>query len=93
MRFLMKFPIPTTAENAVVSDPQFEVMLKALFTSIGALATYSNSADGRRVEYVLVDVEPAQITATAEPVVRLLGVKPEVLPEVVPTPYYGRTGY
>lgn len=93
MRFLMKISIPAPAENAVVGDPEFEVKLKALFTSIGALATYSNSADGRRIEYVLVDVEPARITATAEPVFRLLGVKPEFLPEVVPTPYYGRTGY
>jgi hypothetical protein len=93
MRLLMKIPIPTPAENAVVGDPQFEQKIGALFLSIGALATYSNCIEGRRLEYVLVDIEPARITATAEPVFRFLGVKPEFLPEVIPKPYYGRTGY
>ena len=93
MRFLMKIPIPALTENAIVGEPQFEERLKALFSSIGALAAYSNSVEGRRIEYVLVDIAPARITATAEPVFRFLGVKPEFLPEVVPQPYYGRTGY
>jgi len=90
MRFLMKISIP---ETAAAGGPQFEERLKSLFSSIGALASYSNTVEGRRLDYVLVDIEPARITATAEPVFRLLGVKPEFLPEVVPQPYYGRTGY
>jgi hypothetical protein len=93
MRFLMKITIPSLAENAIVGDPEFEAKLRALFLSFGALATYSNSIDGRRLDYVLVDLVPARITATAESVFRFLGTKPEFLPEVVPQPYYGRTGY
>lgn len=90
MRFLMKIPIP---EDVTADNLQFEENLKLLISSIGALATYSNTIEGRRLEYVLVDIAPAQITATAEPVFRLLGVKPEFLPEIVPQPYYGRSGY
>jgi hypothetical protein len=94
MRFLMKIAIPTAAENAVVSDPQFNEKLRSLFLKLGAEATYSNTLDGRRFEYVLVDVpDVAQITAAAEPVFRFLKVKPEFLPEVAPPPYYGRVGY
>jgi hypothetical protein len=93
MRFLMKIPVPTPAENAVAADPEFDEKLRRLFSSIGALATYSNIVDGRRIDYVLVDVELSLLTARAETVFRFLGVKPEFLPEVVPQPYYGRSGY
>ena len=88
MRLLMKIPLPP-AENLPADDQK----LRAFFTAIGAQATYSNMADGRRIEYVLVDIEAERITATAEQVVRFLGVKPEFLPEVTPKPYYGRIGY
>ena len=94
MRLLMKIAIPTAAENAVVSDPKFNEELRALFLKLGAEATYSNTLDGRRFDYVLVDLEDVtQITAVAEPVFRFLKVKPEFLPEVAPKPYYGRAGY
>jgi hypothetical protein len=42
---------------------------------------------------VLVDVAPSQITPIAESVFRLVGVKPEFLPEIVPPPYYGLRSY
>jgi hypothetical protein len=94
MRFLMKIAIPTTTENAAVSNPKFNEELRALFLKLGAQATYSNTLDGRRFDYVLVDLDDVtQITAVAEPVFRFLKVKPEFLPEVTPQPYYGRVGY
>ncbi len=93
MRFLIKIVLPTAAENPLVGEPDFESRLNALFRRIGALANYPGSQDGRRIEYVLVEVDPGQITPTAEPLFRFLGVKPEFLPEMVPSPYYGRSGY
>jgi hypothetical protein len=93
MRFLMKIVLPTQMPNAVVGDHQLEQTLGRLFDEIGVQARYSNVVDGRRVEYALVDIPEERITATAEPVFRLLGVKPEFLPEVTPKPYYGRVGY
>jgi hypothetical protein len=94
MRLLMKIAIPTAPENAVVSDPKFNEKLRSLFLKLGAEATYSTTLDGRRFDYVLVDIpDVTQITAVAEPVFRFLKVKPEFLPEVTPKPYYGRVGY
>jgi hypothetical protein len=93
MRFLMKIPIPTVAENPITGTPQFDTALRDTFQRIGAKAVYSRAEEGRRVDYVLVDIAPERIAATAEPVFRLVGVKPEFLPEVVPAPYYGRSGY
>ena len=94
MRLLMKIAIPTAAENAAVSDPKFNEKLRSLFLKLGAEATYSNTLDGRRFDYVLVDLDDVtQMTAVAEPVFRFLKVKPEFLPEVAPQPYYGRVGY
>ena len=47
-----------------------------------------------RLQHVLLDPDPSQITPIAEAVFRLVGVKPEFLPEIVPPPYYGwRGGY
>ena len=94
MRFLMKIAIPTAAENAAVSDPQFNQKLRSIFLKLGAEATYSNTLDGQRFDYVLVDIpDVTQITAVAERVFRFLKVKPKFLPEVAPQPYYGRVGY
>ncbi len=69
----MKIPIPTAAENPLAGDPAFEDMLRDLFRRVGALAHYSNLQDGRRLEYVLVEIEPGQITPTAEQVVAPAG--------------------
>ena len=94
MRFLMKVAIPTAAENAAVSDPKFNEELRGLFLKLGAEASYSNTLDGQRFDYALIDIpDVTQITAVAEPVFRFLKVKPEFLPEVAPQPYYGRIGY
>jgi hypothetical protein len=94
MRLLMKIAIPTAAENAVVRDPKFNEELRAIFLKLGAEATYSTTLDGRRFDYVLVDLDDVtQIAAVAEPIFRFLKVKPEFLPEVAPKPYYGRVGY
>jgi hypothetical protein len=94
MRLLMKIAIPTVAENAVAGYPKFNEELRALFLALGAKATYSNTLDGRRCDYVLVDLDDVtQIPEVAEPVFRFLKVKPEFLPEVTPKSYYGRVGY
>jgi hypothetical protein len=93
MRFLMKIVMPDAAQNPLVGETQFQDRLQGVLRQIGALANYSRDEDGRRVDYVLVDLTPEQITAAAEPVFRLLKVKPEFLPEIVPRPYYGRSGY
>jgi hypothetical protein len=93
MRFLMKILLPTSADNLFAATPDIEQKLSALFARIGALATYPTTVDASRCYYVLVDVEPECLTATAEPVFQLLGVKPEFLPEVLPKPYYGHSGY
>lgn len=93
IRFLMKVAVPTPAENPSAADANFNGTLQDLFRHLGALATYSRVEDGRRVDYALLALEPAQITPAAERVFRLLQVKPEFLPEVVPQPYYGRSGY
>ncbi len=94
MRLLMKIPMPTAEENPAVNKPDFEPKLRDLFLSLGAEGRYSQTLEGRRHEYVLVNLKDiSQLTAVAEPVFRLLKVKPEFLPEVVPKPYYGRVGY
>ena len=53
MRFLMKIPIPTAAENPIVREPQFNETLRTLFLQLGAKATYSNTLTGRRIDYVI----------------------------------------
>jgi hypothetical protein len=94
MRFLMKIPMPTAAENPVVGEPDFEEKLRNLFTEIGGQATYATMQDGRRIEWVVVDIQnPALITPAAEFIFRFLKVKIEFLPEMAPKPYYGRVGY
>jgi len=93
MRLLMKIPLPANTQNALAGDPQLKQKLAHVFHEIGVQARYSNIVDGQRIEYALVDIAEERITATAEPVFRLLGVKPEFLPEVTPKSYYGRVGY
>jgi hypothetical protein len=90
----MKVPVPTAAENPAINRPDFETELHDLFLRLGAEGRYSKTLDGKRFEYVLVNLKDiSQLTAVAEPVFRLLKVKPEFLPEVAPAPYYGRIGY
>jgi hypothetical protein len=45
------------------------------------------------MQYVLIEVDLNQITPIAEAVFRLVGVKPEFLPEIAPQPYYGLKSY
>lgn len=94
MRLLVKVPIPSNAENPVIGNPGFEEELRRVFLGIGAQAIYSQIVDGKRVEYALVDIaDIARINSLAEPIFRFLGVKSELLPEMTPKPYYGRSGY
>ena len=54
------------------------------------------SADAREqggLHFVMLDIEPGQITPIAEAVFRLAGVKPDFLPQIAPPPYYGVRNY
>ena len=87
MRLMMKVPIPTAAENAVVADPKFNETLHALFVELGALKIYSRMAEGRRFDYAILDIQdPARIFAIAKPVSVWLKVKPEFMPDVTARP-------
>ena len=88
MRLLMKVVLPA----AVPARPDFAAQWPALLKRIGALAHYPKEEG--RLQYVLLDCDPGQITPIAEAVFGLAGVKAEFLPEIVPPPYYGwRGGY
>ena len=87
MRLLMKVVLPAEIPAA----PEFEPQWRALLKRIGALAHYPKEQG--RLQYVLLDPSPAQITPIAESVFRMVGVKPEFLQEIVPPPYYGRRSY
>ena len=89
MRLLMRVVLPTAPANPL--PPDFEAQWRALLKRIGALAAHAREQG--RVQYVLVDPDPSQITHIAEAVFRLAGVKPEFLPEIVPPPYYGLRNY
>ena len=89
MRLLMRVVLP--AEAPVLAAPDFEAQWRALLKRIGALASYPREQG--RLQYVLVEADPSQITPIAEAVFRLVGVKPEFLPEIVPQPYYGVRNY
>ena len=84
---LMRVVIPPE----VLAAPDALVQWRALLKSIGALA--SHPREEGRIQQVLLDAEPSQITPIAEAVFRLTGVKPEFLPEIAPPPYYGWRGY
>ena len=89
MRLLMRVILP--AATPVLAAPDFEAQWRALLKRIGALADYPREQG--RIQYVLVEADLSQITPIAEAVFRLVGVKPEFLPEIVPQPYYGLRNY
>ena len=91
MRLLMRIVIPAETANPFQGAPDFEMQWRALLKRIGALATYPKEQG--RIQHVLIDADPGQITPIAEAVFRLVGVKPEFLPEIAPKPYYGLRGY
>jgi hypothetical protein len=86
---LMRVILPAATAKALAA-PDLEAQWRALLKRIGALAAYPR--DDGRVQYVLIDAAPGQLTPIAEAVFRLVGVKPEFLPEIVPQPYYGWRG-
>jgi hypothetical protein len=87
----MRVVLPAATANPVLGAPDFEAQWRALLKRIGALATYPREQG--RIQHVLVEADPSQITPIAEAVFRLMGVKPEFLPEIVPQPYYGLRNY
>jgi len=89
MRLLMRVVLPAAAP--ILAAPDFETQWRALLKRIGALASYPKEQG--RLQHVLIDVDPSQITPIGEAVFRLMGVKPEFLPEIVPQLYYGLRNY
>jgi len=89
MRLLMRLVLPAGAP--LLSTPELAVHWQALLKRNGALASYPREEG--RLQHVLLDLEPAQITPIAEAVYRLAGVKSEFLPEIAPPPHYGLRGY
>jgi hypothetical protein len=87
MRLMMRVVLPA----AVPAAPEFEAQWRAVLKRIGALASYPREQG--RLQHVLVDIDPRQITPIAEAVFGIAGVKPEFLPEIVPPPYYGLRNY
>ena len=81
----MKVVLHAGSPVFVASD--FEAQWQTLLKRIGALAAYPKEQG--RLQYVLIQADPKQITPIAEAVFRFVGVKPEFLPEIVPPPYYG----
>ena len=84
MRLLMRLALPATP-----ATPDFQAQWQALLKRIGALRDEARGG----LHFVMLDIEPDRITPIAEAVFRLVGVKPEFLPEIVPQPYYGWRGY
>jgi len=76
---------------SALAAPELGAQWRDLLKRVGALASYPREEG--RVQYVLVEADPSQITPIAEAVFRLVGVKPEFLPEIVPQPYYGLRNY
>ena len=89
MRLMMRLVLPAAA--SILSAPDFEAQWRALLKRIGALADYPHEQG--RIQFVLVEADLSQITPIAQAVFRLVGVKPEFLPEIVPQPYYGLRNY
>ncbi len=80
----MRVILPAATENPVLAAPDFEAQWQALLKRIGALASYPKEQG--RLQHVLLDTSPSQITPIAAAVFRLVGVKPEFLPEIAPPP-------
>ena len=87
----MRVALPAEAPGPILAAPDFGPQWQALLERIGALS--NNVREEGRVQYVLIDAAPTQITPVAEAVFRLVGVKPEFLPEIAPPPYYGVRNY
>jgi len=87
----MRIILPAATADLVLAAPDFEAQWRALLKRAGALASYPREQG--RLQHVLLDVDPRQITPIAEAVFRLMGVKPEFLPEIAPPPYYGLRNY
>ena len=82
----MRVSFPPTKSPALAAT-DFDLKWQLMLKRIGAL-----NADVReqgRLHFVMLDIEPSQITPIAEAVFRLAGVKPDFLPQIVPQPYYG----
>jgi len=91
MRLIMRVALPPATENPALAAPDFSLKWQLMLKQVGAL-----NADVReqgRLHFVLLDIDPVQITPTAEAVFRLAGVKPDFLPQIVPQPYYGVRNY
>lgn len=86
----MRVVFPAATDNPVWAAPEFEAQWRGLLKRIGALASYPREEG--RLQHVLIDADPSQITPIAEAVFRLASVKPEFLPEIAPPPYYGLRG-
>ena len=85
----MRIALPAGAP--VLAAPDFEMQWRAVLKRIGALASYPKEQG--RLQHVLVDIDPSQITPVAEAVFRFMDVKPEVLPEIAPPPHFGLRNY
>ena len=91
MRFLMKIVMPTADENALMGDPQLDQKLRQLYASAGGLEAYSRIEDGRRVDYILLDiVDLTLIAASAKRIFETLHVKPEFYPQKMGDPLFGQ---
>jgi len=87
MKLIMRLALPAATQHAALAAPDFQAQWPDLLKRIGAL-----NADVReqgRLHFVMLDIEPGQITPIAEAVFRLAGVKPDFLPQIVPQPYFG----
>ena len=87
----MRIAIPAPTVNPFLAAPDFEAQWQTLLKRIGALASYPREQG--RLQHVLIEADPSQITPIAEAVFRLVGVKSEFLPEIAPPPYYGLRNY
>lgn len=86
----MRVSLSAATANALAA-PDLGAQWRALLKRTGALAAHPR--DDGRTQYVLLDTDIGQITPIAEAVFRLVGVKPEFLPEIVPQPHYGLRSY
>ena len=87
MRLMMKLPIPGPGENPVVAEAGFDNRLKALLVELGAQKLYTQMVEGRRIEYVIFDIQDsARIFSIARRIHLWLKVKPEFMPDAITKP-------